>query len=479
MGVRALLLCISLLSVCLGDLKASAFSIIELGTRSVGMGGAFVAVADDGSALFFNPAGIAFQKGMRFQMDMFAVHGVFRFVPSSVPRGTVVPEDGYNGAFSPNWQMIGNMYFSKDLTPKLTFGFGMFAPFGLGDNWTSFNDSDPPTTKPPNRYAGTRGRMESIWFQPTIAYRLHENTSIGVGFAIVHTHLLLEQSILNPLDDGLIFGQQLASTLFPDQDPTAAGKAIARMLPEGRARFAGTDQSPAFNVGILHRIPRAKTTVGASYRSQVSFHLDGHASFAFTDDYPLKPFVGEDTIPDLFPTQKITASFATPETISFGVSNSSLWNTTIAASFQYQDYRRFKDVALNFTQTEGTATPPELRLNFGFQHLYTVNVGFERPVTNSLIVRAGYYFDHSPVPERSVGPLFPDGNRSNWAVGASKQWGNKELSVFYEITKFHHLVVDVPENAKLWTNGQYNNTGHVLGFGMRFNLGGTELHMSR
>ena len=38
----------------------SAFAINELGVRAQGMAGAFASIADDGSAIFFNPAGMAF-----------------------------------------------------------------------------------------------------------------------------------------------------------------------------------------------------------------------------------------------------------------------------------------------------------------------------------------------------------------------------------------------------------------------------------
>jgi len=52
-------------------------------SRAQGMGGAFTSIADDGSALYFNPAGIAFQKGLKLEMDMLAVVGLFRFTPSA------------------------------------------------------------------------------------------------------------------------------------------------------------------------------------------------------------------------------------------------------------------------------------------------------------------------------------------------------------------------------------------------------------
>src|SRR5262249_228129 len=41
------------------DKSAGGFLRVPAGARAVGMGGAFVALADDGSAPFWNPAGLA------------------------------------------------------------------------------------------------------------------------------------------------------------------------------------------------------------------------------------------------------------------------------------------------------------------------------------------------------------------------------------------------------------------------------------
>ena len=458
----------------MGQARGSAFSIAELGARAAGMGTAFTAVADDGSALFYNPAGIAFQPGMRLQMDNLVVVGFFHFFPLAPPFGTIVPEKGFNGSIRPKFIAVGSMYASQQISDRLTVGFGVFAPFGLADNFTNFNDSDPPLTKYPGRFAGTRARLESIWFQPTFAYRVTPNSSFAVGPALVFTHLFLEQSILNPLDDALEFGREAANDVFPGVDKELAARSIARLLPEGRARIAGTSKSPGISAGYLYKHPRGVINLGLMYRSAVTHHLQGKASFAFNKGYTLESFVGADLLPKAFPNQKIRGAFTTPATYGFGLSTSALGNTTLSADFHFQDYRRFSSVPLNFSETEAknpdVRTPAEERLIFDFRDSFQIAVGFEKRHGN-MALRGGYLYDRTPVVDKSVGPLFPDANRHSATVGLSMRAGNKEFTVFYEAMQMVNRTTNVAGNVKQFTNGEYRNFVHLAGMGLRFILG--------
>jgi long-chain fatty acid transport protein len=451
---------------------SSAFAINELGARAQGMGGAFTSIADDASAIFFNPAGIAFQKGLQLEMDELTVIGLFRFFPSDPPAGTAVPANGYSGSIKPHFIPVANMYMTKDLNPKWSFGFGAFTPFGLSANFTNFKDADPTNTKFVGRFAGTRARLESIWIQPTASYRLSENSSLGLGVAVVHTHLLLEQSILNPYDEGRTFGLALAPLVFPGLDPDLAARSIARLLPEGRSRVAGTSNSPGVSVGYLYKHAASKTNVGFMFRSAVTHHLKGRASFAFTDTGAIKPFLpSPDAISKLFPNQKIRGTFTTPANYVVGVSNSAFWNSTIAFDFQIQDFDRFSSIPLNFSQTQDTATPAERRLFFNFGNSYQLHAGIEKRLKKITAVRAGYIFDHTPVPDRSVGPLFPDSSRHNFTVGASQKLGNAEITLFYQAMKMLDRKTNVPTNDNQFTNGEYRNFAHLAGFSMRLHFG--------
>lgn len=452
----------------------SAFSVAELGARAAGMGTAFIGVADDGSALFYNPAGIAFQPGKHLEMDNAVVVGLFRFSPTTTPVGQVVPSKGYSQAIKPHFIPLASLYATMQLSEKFTFGFAMFTPFGLSANSTNFNDSDPNLTKFPGRFAGTRARLEEYWFQPTLAYKLNKSTAIAVGPAFVHTHLLIEQSILNPKGDALEFGRDAANTVFPGVPKEQAAAVIARMLPEGRSRLAGTAQSMGFAAGFMHKNEKLKTNVGLMFRSAVTNHLKGKASFAFGTGYTLEQYVGASFLPNAFPNQPITGTFTTPATYGIGISNTSIPKMRIAFDFRLQDYKRFSSVPINFgineDNTKDIALPAERRLLFNFKISYHFAFGAERTLSPTMTIRLGYMRDLSPVPDQSVGPLFPDANRNSFTVGATKKVGTKDYSIFYEAMRFDRRTTDVAANSNLYTNGLYRNFAHVAGLGLRFDM---------
>ena len=84
------------------------------------------------------------------------------------------------------WKILTTLAARKTIPAR---GFGIFTPFGLSANSTNFNDADPNLTKFVGRFDGTRVRLESYWFQPTIAYKIKENLAFSVAPAFVHTHL--------------------------------------------------------------------------------------------------------------------------------------------------------------------------------------------------------------------------------------------------------------------------------------------------
>jgi long-subunit fatty acid transport protein len=207
-------------------------------------------------------------------------------------------------------------------------------------------------------------------------------------------------------------------------------------------------------------------------------HLSGKASFAFGNQpYALEQYVGPSFLPNAFPNQKITGSFPMPATYGIGFANTSFWNTRISFDVRMQDYKRFKNVPLDFPINDqlpgdkNLGLDPEKILNFNFRESWNFAFGLEKPINATTTIRAGYQLDLSPVVPQSVGPLFPDADRNSLTLGATRTYGTKEFSFFYEAMFFENRVTNVPSNDYQWTNGDYSNFAHVFGLGLRFDAG--------
>ena len=87
----------------------------------------------------------------------------------------------------------------------------------------------------------------------------------------------------------------------------------------------------------MFKHPRSKTSIGLNFRSAVTNHLSGKASFAFGNDYPLKRFLDDDLLAKAFPAQDIKGSLTTPANYGIGISNSAFFHTTFSFDFRLQD----------------------------------------------------------------------------------------------------------------------------------------------
>ena len=67
-----------------GLVQAAGFNIYEAGVRATALGGAFTATADDGSALFYNPAGLSFMEGSSVNLNLMSIAPRFEFAIESL-----------------------------------------------------------------------------------------------------------------------------------------------------------------------------------------------------------------------------------------------------------------------------------------------------------------------------------------------------------------------------------------------------------
>src|ERR1700730_18193285 len=82
------------LLLCPTPVRAAGFALFEQGGKAMGFAGAFTAQASDPSAIFHNPAGIAFLRGTQIYLGGTAVMPTWQFEGANPFPGTGVTEQG-------------------------------------------------------------------------------------------------------------------------------------------------------------------------------------------------------------------------------------------------------------------------------------------------------------------------------------------------------------------------------------------------
>jgi len=94
-------------------------------SRAQTMGDAFTSVADDPSAVFYNPAGLTQVEGTQLQANLFPI------IPKTSYKNSI------NDVETTNYKIAvgGSGFFSKKLNDRVTFGLGAYAPFARTTNY--------------------------------------------------------------------------------------------------------------------------------------------------------------------------------------------------------------------------------------------------------------------------------------------------------------------------------------------------------
>jgi len=167
--MKKILILTCLLSVVfVANAFANGLSLNSIGPKALGMGGAFVGLADDGTAIYWNPAGLVGQES-----------GVIAAVTDIIPFASYKWEYADFGididAEAKVKHYVGPNIFVNYTLDKWAFGFGAYVPAGVGAEW----DKDD--------FGGNmKSKIGVIDFSPAVAYKLSEQFSIGVAANIYY-----------------------------------------------------------------------------------------------------------------------------------------------------------------------------------------------------------------------------------------------------------------------------------------------------
>lgn len=440
---------LALCGFCAGA-QGSGFALLEQSGSGLGAAFAGTAVtADDPSTIFFNAAGLVDLDGAQAA-----------FVPSGVSigsefndRGSVAALGqplGNDGGDAGGWNFVPAAYASVPLNEKLAIGIGVNAPFGLkleyADGWIG-------------RFQALKSEIRTINVNPTLAYRVNDFMSIGVGV----NYQTLQAELTNAVNYSAVVAQGL-------QQAAAAGLISPTVVPaliaanaglEGHARVRGDDHAWGYNIGFMFDLSDA-TRIGLAYRSSLEYAVEGSAQFTPpTATQPNGAAIIAMASAGPLASGPATVDLELPDIATLSFSQQFGGNFELLADVAWTGWSSVQELRVNRdTGATISVTPEEWEdtWRFALGGIYTVSP--------TLKLRAGIAYDETPVPDSTRTPRLPDVERKWVAIGAHWQYSDM---IGLDVGYAHLFSDDAPLNqnaentsANAWLIGQQESAVDIV-----------------
>jgi long-chain fatty acid transport protein len=407
-----LVLVVAAVLIATAAVSAGGFQINEHGSRAMAQGGAFVARAYDPSAMFFNPAGLAFQNGAKLYL------GTTLIAPKASFFGPYELSPDKESKMVDQMFTPINVYATYQVMDRVTVGVGVNNPYGLGSEWEK--DWDPY-----GRTLSEKVDLMSFFFTPTVGVKVTDELAVGVGFNYVTGTVAIKRV------------QGLPVPLTP--------------TPPLRADLELDATGMSFNGGLLFKA-NEMISVGASYRSATKLDASGTASF-------------DKTIPGVaLPAGDVTSEITLPATAFVGVAVKPMSDLELEFDYQFTGWSSYKELKFLFKVDNTEKIYPK-----NYEDVYTLRFGGQYSM-GDFDVRFGYLYDVSPVKTEFVEPMLPSANASGISCGLGyKISSNLSIDASYLFMKYSKRDVHTSDPT-INFNGTYTMSAHLIGIDVAYNF---------
>jgi long-chain fatty acid transport protein len=348
---------------------AGGFDTGPQGARILGLGGASTAYIGSIAGLSTNP-GLLGQWAD--SLTRVSIGGIGQMRRSSFIGKDTYQRTDQDLAVQPG----GYFYATHGVSSRIAVGLSITTPYGYHTRW-------------PDNWEGRsvvrESQLNTYFAQPTVAIRLNDNFSAGVGFVYA-------------------FGKYSHSRALGQYDNPAA-----------EARFSGTGSGFGATAGLYGRAGD-NLAFGISYRSGVKLAINKG-----TVDYT--GILERDAA--LYPA---STSFKTdvnlPSTLSVGLSDHINKNLLLTFDFQLSGWSTLDSLNLDVA-ANGPAKAQRVLDGRRYEDALAFRIGAEYQASPALVLLAGLHYDETPVRDEYINPIYPDANLLGVSAGISYQLSSR------------------------------------------------------
>ncbi len=337
--------------------RASGFLLNDHGASATGRADAVAATVTDGSAIFYNPAGVGAAEGTHIYVGASLILPDASFTDKSTGQTTNMQE---------NYAVTPNAYVHTSLGKYFRAGIGFNTPYGSTVKWPASS---------PGADVLREVTLQTFFISPVLGVKLDRwipGLALGGGINVVPSTVELRRDIW--------FGSDT-----------------------GTAHLGGSAFGVGGQVGVQYRPPAVPgLAVGAAWRSQVNLDFSGKGNF----DAPA-PYRGS-----LPPDGNISTTIDLPQQVQGGVAYQ-LGPVQLEGDVQWVNWAVVKSIDINLP--DGMTSVNQRN----YKNTVTYRAGVESTLVPWLTLRAGYAYDPTPIPRRYLTVSLPDINRNVASLGAT------------------------------------------------------------
>ncbi len=394
MTTRKRLLSILVFTLFLSSLAlANGLNLNGFGARASAMGGAFVGLANDYTAAFFNPAGLTQlkKKTFGFTADLIFPSGNYTLEYSRIGYplpGNVVEAETVSKAYP-----AGYAGYFHPVNDKLVLGISVSTPSGLGAKWEG---SD---------LVGLTGGKAYDWLSfigvitvaPAVAYQVTEAVSVGATLNINYGIFSISRHA------GMVQAAPGFSVDLGQYEEDSSGLGFG-------ATF-----------GILIQ-PSEKFSLGATLRTPSTIKMSGDTTISGVNQ------LGFST------NSEFDREVTSPMWLAGGIAFKPMENLTFTFDAHYTNWGKLTELDTMYVDPAwqvfmGQSGGDKIKLNWA--NATQLRFGVEY-VLGSIALRAGYYNDPGPAPNDTFTILMPNFDWNAFTGGIGYKFNGISLNVAAE-----------------------------------------------
>jgi len=376
--------------------NAAGFRLADQSASAAAMGNAFVAVANDASAVWYNPAAIINLEGTQLSAGSVMIYPLMKHE--------------YTGGSDETEKILHippHFYATHKYSDKISFGFGVNAPFGLSTDWDKTSHAAA---------IATYSDIKVINHNLNAAYKINDTLSFAAGIDFVYLDATLKKWLGAPYN----FEQELTG------DGTALG----------------------WNAAALYKLNK-QWTLGANFRSSVKVDIED----------------GTNKLPSALggTSTDATTSITLPDMFQIGAAYQYNEKWLFSCEVDYTDWTTYHQLIVKWNNDTTLLTDIK-----NWKSVWAFRLGTEYKYSDTWKLRSGIFYDNNPIKEERVETRMPDSDRIAISFGAGYTKDNITISIMYQYVKFIERTITnsygtKPSTVQPILDGTYKSSAHLPG----------------